>query len=115
MVTPVRGTGNMPPVIAFFSRTTAARPGAGRAIGWILLGALHAAALAILLWSEIDLVGRIVFVLAWGATNFVWLMLLRRPLAAALLSLFLAVLLVLLSRFKHDILMMTVNFLDVMI
>ena len=115
MVTPGRGTRNMPPVLAFFSRAAAARPGAGRAVGWALLGALHVAALAILLWSEVDLVGRIVFVLAWGATNFAWLMLLRRPLAAAALSLLLLLLLLLLSRFKHDVLMMTVNFLDIMI
>ena len=73
------------------------------------------AALAILLWSEIDLVGRIVFVLAWAATNFVGLILLRRPMPVAALSLLLLVVLILLSRFKHDVLLMTINFVDVMI
>src|SRR5687768_16217754 len=115
MVTPGRGTGNMPPALAFFSRSAAARPGEGRTIGWALLGVLHVAALGILLWSEVDLIGRLVFVLAWGVVNFVWLILLRRPVVAAALSLLLVVLLILLSRFKHDILMMTVNFLDVII
>jgi phosphoglycerol transferase MdoB-like AlkP superfamily enzyme len=66
-------------------------------------------------WSEIDLVGRAAFLLAWGATNFVLLTVLRRPTLAAALSLTLVVVLVLLSRFKHDVLMMTVNFLDIMI
>ncbi len=47
--------------------------------------------------------------------NFFWLALLRRPAAAALISLAMIVTLILLSQFKYDKLMMTVNFVDVMI
>ena len=60
------------------------------------------------------LVPRIAFLLTWGLVNFVWLVLLRRPAVAAALSLVLVVVLILLSRFKHDVLIMTANFLDVM-
>jgi hypothetical protein len=106
----------MPPAPASISRRPyAAIPGSRRHFGWVLVLAPHLAALAILIWSEIDLVSRLVFLLAWGLVNFLWLIVLRRPAAAAAISLVLVVVLVLLSRFKHDILMMTVNFLDIMI
>ena len=48
-------------------------------------------------------------------SNFFWLALLRRPASAALVSLAMVVTLILLSQFKYDKLMMTVNFVDVMI
>jgi hypothetical protein len=86
-----------------------------RNAGICFLTVLHLAALAILLWSEIDLAARAAFVLAWGTINGFWLVLFRRPIAAALLSLTLVVILILLSRFKHDTLMITVNFIDVML
>ncbi len=106
----------MPPALASISRRlSSARPANCRHFGWVLVIGLHLAALAILIWSEIDLTSRLAILLAWGLVNFVWLMVLRRPAAAAALSLTLVVLLMLLSRFKHDILMMTVNFLDIMI
>jgi hypothetical protein len=111
---PGRGTRNMPSSLAFFGRPATART-AGRRAGVAWLAVLHLAALGILLWSEIDLVGRVAFVLAWAAVNFAWLIVLRRPAIAAALSLLLVVVLILLSRFKLDILMMTVNFLDIMI
>ena len=47
--------------------------------------------------------------------NFFWLALLRRPAIAALVSLAMIAALILLSQFKYDKLMMTVNFVDVMI
>ena len=50
-----------------------------------------------------------------GLLNFTLFVLLRRPMAAAALSLALMAALILLSQFKHGILLMTVNFLDIMI
>src|SRR5438874_399185 len=44
-----------------------------------LLAALHLAAFSILLWSEDEPAARAVFLLAWGALNFVWSALLRSP------------------------------------
>ncbi len=106
----------MPPALAYLSRRfLPASRGDYHAFGLVLVAALHLAALAILIWSEIDFVARLVFVLTWGLVNFTFLIVLRRPAIAAALTLMLAVILILLSRFKHDILMMTVNFLDIMI
>ena len=58
---------------------------------------------------------RIAFVLTWGLLNFALLVPLRRPMAAAALTLALMAVLIVLSQFKHGILLMTVNFLDIMI
>ena len=76
---------------------------------------LHATALIIMAATEVDLVARIAFLLAWALLNFFWLAVLRRPIAAALLSLAFVVTLILLSQFKHDKLWMTVDFVDLMI
>ena len=68
----------MPPALAFFSRTlSAAGPGQRPRAAWLLLALLHLAALAVLVWSETDFVARAAFVLAWGLTNFVLLVVLR--------------------------------------
>src|SRR5262245_1340569 len=80
-----------------------------------LTAVLHLAALGLMVWSESSAVGKAAFLLAWGFLNCFWLAVLRRPAAAAGLSLILFTVLVLLSRFKHDVLFMTVNFVDVMI
>ena len=45
----------------------------------------HLVALAIMLWSEINLLSMAVFVLSWGFVNGLWLVLLRRPALAAML------------------------------
>src|SRR5262249_61499113 len=89
----------------------------GQRPNWRLapLIACHLAALAILVWSEIDLVAIAAFVLAWALVNFFWLGLLGRPGLAAVLSLALLIALVVLSRFKFQILWMTASFIDVMI
>ena len=50
---------------------------------------------------------RIGFALAWGILNFFFIALLRRPALSGALSLTLVVLLVLLSRLKHDVVQMT--------
>jgi phosphoglycerol transferase MdoB-like AlkP superfamily enzyme len=76
---------------------------------------LHLAALAIMGFTETDLVAAFAFLLTWGLLNFFWLGLLRRPSVAAALSLAMVVILVLVSRLKHEIIAVTANFLDVMI
>src|SRR4051812_46094786 len=84
---------------------------------WRLLAvaAPHFGALVIMLQTETDFGSRIGFVLAWGILNFTWIALLRRPALSGALSLTLVVILVLLSRLKHDIMQMTVNFVDLMV
>jgi hypothetical protein len=79
------------------------------------LALFHLAALAIMLWSEINLLSMTVFALTWGCVNFLWLMLVRRPALAAVLSLVLFVVLIMVSRFKFDVLWMSLSFIDVMI
>ncbi len=88
------------------------------AIGFWRLSAVaapHMAALAILLHTESDFGGRMGFALAWGILNFFFVLLLRRPALSGALSLTLVVLLVLLSRLKHDVVQMTANFVDLMV
>src|SRR5215470_3886905 len=79
------------------------------------LALFHLAALAIMLWSEIDLLSAAVFALTWGCLNFMWLTLLRRPALAAAFSLVLFVILIMVSRFKYDVLWMSLSFIDIMI
>jgi len=74
----------------------------------------HLAALGILLQTETDFGSRLVFMLCWGGLNFSWIAVLRRPALSGALSLTMIVVLVLLSRLKHDIVQMTVNFVDLM-
>jgi hypothetical protein len=83
---------------------------------WRLLAvsAPHLAALAVMLQTETDFGSRGGFLLAWGILNFFWISLLRRPALSGALSLTLVVVLILLSRLKHDIVQMTANFVDVM-
>ena len=73
------------------------------------------AALAIMLQTENDFGGRMGFALAWGVLNFFFIALLRRPALSGALSLTLVVVLVLLSRLKHDVVQMTANFVDLMV
>ena len=81
----------------------------------LLVAAFHVAALTVVAWTEVDVVGRALFFLAWGLINFCWLVLLRRAGLAALLSLAMILVLIALSRFKSDNLWMTVSFIDLMI
>jgi Sulfatase len=103
----------MPLVPAYVSRRLKAAPSADRHLA--LTAAIHLAAAGLMLWSESTAVGKAAYLLAWGLLNCFWLAVLRRPAAAAALSLTLFAVLTLLSRFKHDVLFMTVNFIDVMI
>src|SRR3984893_16725646 len=73
------------------------------------------AALILMLQTETDFDSRLCFILSWGILNFVWIALLRRPALSGALSLTMVVVLVLLSRLKHDVAQMTVNFVDVMV
>jgi hypothetical protein len=84
---------------------------------WRLLAvaAPQLAGLALMLQTETDFGSRLCFGLAWGILNFFWITLLRRPALSGALSLTLVVLLVLLSRLKHDIVQMTANFVDLMV
>src|SRR5437868_523377 len=84
---------------------------------WRLLAvaAPHLAALGVMLHTETDLGSRTGFLLAWGILNFFWIALLRRPALSGALSLTLVVVLVLLSRLKHDVVQMTANFVDLMV
>ena len=104
----------MPPAVIYLKQhlATADR----RRLGAVaMLAAMQLAAAGLLIWSEADLAARTAFVLTWGLLNFFWLALLRRPMTAAALSLSLIVILIALSQFKHDVLMMTATFVDVMI
>jgi Sulfatase len=81
----------------------------------LALAAPHLAALGLMFQTETDFSSRLCFLLAWGVLNFLWIALLRRPALSGALSLTLVVVLVLLSRFKHDVAQMTVNFVDLMV
>ena len=80
-----------------------------------LIAIVHVAALVIMAATEVDLVAKAAFLLGWALINFFWLALFRRPTVAALTSLEFVVALILLSQFKHDKLLMTVDFVDLMI
>lgn len=75
----------------------------------------HVAALGIMLQTETDLVSRLGFVLTWGLLNFIMLAALRRPAPSGALVLAILVVLILLSRLKHEVVQMTANFIDVMV
>jgi hypothetical protein len=88
------------------------------AIGFWRLSAVaapHMAALGLMVQTETDFGSRIGFVFAWGVLNFFFIALLRRPALSGALSLTLVVVLVLLSRLKHDVVQMTANFVDLMV
>src|SRR5215470_947102 len=79
----------MPPSIAFVTGRWAASDAASPAgiLRILLIAALHAAALGLMLWSEVAILPKVVFCLTWGLLNFFWLAVLRRPAVSAALSL----------------------------
>src|SRR5882757_1338188 len=79
------------------------------------LAIFHLLACAIAVWSEAGTGQIVMFLAAWGLMNFFWLLLLRRPGLSAALSLTMLVILIVISRFKFDVLWMTASFVDVMI
>src|SRR5437879_10490836 len=84
---------------------------------WRLLAVAvpHLAALALMYETETDFGSRLSFLLAWGILNFFWITVLRRPALSGALSLTMVVVLVLLSRLKHDVVQMTAKFVDLMV
>src|SRR6478736_5272949 len=76
---------------------------------------LHLCAFALMALTEQSAAGWLMFVATWTMLNAAGLFVLRRPAITATLSLGLLVLLVTLSRFKFDVMYMTVDFLDLMI
>jgi hypothetical protein len=107
----------MPPSIAFLTNRWAAGNAAARRdfLGAALIVLPHLVALGIMAWSEVAVVPKVAFLLTWGVINFFWLMVLRRPAIAAALSLLMIIVLILLSRLKYAMILMTANFLDLMI
>jgi hypothetical protein len=81
----------------------------------LAVAAPHLAAIGLMLQTETDFGARLGFLLSWGTLNFFWIALLRRPALSGALSLTLVVVLILLSRLKHDVVQMTANFIDVMV
>ncbi len=96
---------------------TIAAAGPGSVGIWRLLAVAtpQLAALALMLQTETDFGSRSCFLLSWGILNGFFIVLLRRPALSGALSLTLVVLLILLSRLKHDIVQMTANFVDLMV
>jgi len=79
------------------------------------IAAIHAAALLAVCLTEYGPFATTLALLSWAFLNFFWLMLLRRPAMAAALSLVMIVSMIVLSRFKYDIMEMTLSFLDVLV
>ena len=107
----------MPPAIAslttrLYDATSASRSVAAR---FGLLALLHVVGLGVLFWTENRLVPQTAAALCWVFVNCTFLLLVRRPSVAAALSLGFVGALILLSQFKHHVLLMTVNFVDLMI
>jgi hypothetical protein len=75
----------------------------------------HLAAFAVMIWSEFGVLRMAVFIFAWCMLNFIWIAVLRRPALSAALSFAILVLLIVVSRFKFQVLWMTASFVDVMI
>ena len=86
-----------------------------RSVAFWLVLSLHALAIVLIGTTEVDLLGIVVFLFVWAMLNCLWLVLVRRPSIAALLSLEFVMGLTLISRFKYDKLWMTIDFLDVLI
>ena len=81
----------------------------------VLLVGLHAAALLILCFTEREPFHVALFVLAWGLSNFAWLVVFRRPGLAAALSLLLVCAVIGLSWFKMSVTWATLSFFDFVI
>lgn len=93
------------------------RPFLARHGYWRILAvaSFHLVAVAIMAANEVNLRGALIFISTWALLNFVWLMVLRRPGIAGGLSLAIVVVLVLLSHLKHDVMLLTANFVDLMV
>ncbi len=83
--------------------------------GSVLIAAIHLIALVRVLQTEFNPFAIGLCFATWLFLNCVWLLILRRPVIAAALSLALVELLILVSQFKFKITWMTATFLDVMV
>jgi hypothetical protein len=99
----------------FVNGVASKRADRGMMVALCLALLLHAGALVLMVATEVGVVGMAVFLLVWIMLNCLWLTLVRRPTAAALISFEILFALALLSRFKFDKLWMTIDFVDVMI
>jgi hypothetical protein len=79
------------------------------------IAAVHVAALVTMYLTEYRTFHQAVFLLTWGGLNFFWMIVLRRPGPAAILSLVMIQSLIALSQFKYDILEMTLGFFDFLV
>src|SRR5262249_58607351 len=96
----------MPPVVQSPNPRVVVASAGRRQTGQIVLVAtVHLAAFGLLVWSEQDRAAQAAFVLSWTLCNLFFLCLLRRPLVSGLLSLAMFVLLIVVSQFKHGVLM----------
>jgi hypothetical protein len=107
----------MPPSISLLASRFGVQDAAGRrgAVKAALVAAFHLAAVIVMVQTEIGLLPKAIFLFTWGLLNFFWLSVLRRPAIAAALSLALIIALIQLSQFKHEKLLMTMNFVDLMV
>ena len=107
----------MPPSFSLLASRFGVLDAIGRraAVRIALVAVFHLAALVVMAQTEDGIVPKAIFLLTWGLLNCFWLAVLRRPAIAAALSLALILALIQLSQFKHEKLMMTVNFVDLMI
>jgi hypothetical protein len=97
-------------------RIAAVKPVVRHGFGRLALAFLpHIAAFAIMLATEATATAMAAFALAWGILNFFWLALTRRPVLSGVLSLAMMAVLIVLSQLKYQVLMMTANFVDLMI
>lgn len=84
-------------------------------VGAGMVAALHVAALAVLFTTEYGPFAITLSLLAWVFVNCLFLLVLPRPGVSAALALILVALLIVLSRFKFDILQLSLTFLDFLI
>ncbi len=88
---------------------------AGRRAGIVVLVALHIAALATIYSSEYGPFATSLAILSWALLNALGLVVFRRPLISAALSLSVLAALIVLSQFKFNITQLTLTFLDFLI
>ncbi len=88
---------------------------ATRRAGIVLLVGFHVVALATIYSTEYGPFATTLAILSWALLNGVWIVVFRRPLLAAALSLSVLTALIVLSQFKFSITQLTLTFLDFLI
>lgn len=98
--------------LPLWARNLAAPHGLPSAASFVLL---HLAALGLMFGYEVTLYSMAIYLLTWGALNFFWLMIVRRTVVAAALSLIVVAAIVALSDLKFGALWLQLSFVDLMI